>query len=314
VQIFLLALSAVVPLAVYMTVGRLVRVAGILDVPDFKKLNTLCFKLLIPLTLFFNIYQADISSAVEPLLFVQVFIAILVFFLITWIIAHRSGLSRPDADTMTQGIFRSNYVLFGTTIAASLCGREGMALVCALAAVVVPTVNALSVILFETGRGGKISAPGLLKSLLKNPILDGGLLGIAVGISGLKIPALLAVPLESLADAATPLALVSLGGLLSLSSMRRHGKWLSWAAAGRLVIIPVTALAVFFALGWRGDALVAVLAIFGSPTAVASAPMAQAMGGNGDLAGEIVAVTSLGCLLTLFVLIVTLLRLGLIGV
>lgn len=312
-QIFLLALSAVVPLAVYMAVGRIVRIVGILDVPEFKKLNTLSFKLLIPLTLFFNIYKSDISSAVEPVLFIQVFLAILLFFFITWMIAHRSGLAQPDADTMTQGIFRSNYVLFGTTIAASLCGQEGLALVCALAAVVVPTVNALSVILFEIGRGGKLGALSLLRSVLKNPILDGGLLGIAVGLSGLRIPELLAVPLENLADAATPLALVTLGGLLSLSSMRRHGKWLAWACAGRLVFIPVTALAAFYLFGWRGDALVAVLAIFGSPTAVASAPMAQSMGGNGDLAGEIVAVTSIGCLFSLFVLIVALLRMGLIG-
>lgn len=37
-----------------------------------------------------------------------------------------------------------------------------------------------------------------------------------------------------------------------------------------------------------------------SPTTVASAPMAQTMGGNGELAGEIVATTSVLYVFTLF--------------
>ena len=52
---------------------------------------------------------------------------------------------------------------------------------------------------------------------------------------------------------------------------------------------------------------------FGCPTAVASAAMAQEMGGNGDLAGEIVAVTSVISLFTMFIFIFVLSSAGLIG-
>lgn len=53
-------------------------------------------------------------------------------------------------------------------------------------------------------------------------------------------------------------------------------------------------------IGLRGDILVALLAVFASPTAVASTPMVQGMGGDGELAGEIVATTSVFCIVTLF--------------
>ena len=54
---------------------------------------------------------------------------------------------------MIQGIYRSNYALFGASIAKAVCGSKGVALVAALTAIVIPTINVLAVILFETKRG-----------------------------------------------------------------------------------------------------------------------------------------------------------------
>ena len=86
---------------------------------------------------------------------------------------------------------------------------------------------------------------------------------------------------------ASPFALICLGGMLSFRSMRHHRKKLGVVIAGRLFIVPVIGLAVGILLGYRDVELVGLLAVFASPTAVASGPMAQAMGGNGQLAGEI---------------------------
>ena len=71
-------------------------------------------------------------------------------------------------------------------------------------------------------------------------------------------------------------------------------------------------LTAFALAGYRGDALVAVLAVFGSPTAVASAPMAQAMGGNGSLAGRLWQWTSVCCIVTIFLFVYVLSFTGLI--
>lgn len=79
---------------------------------------------------------------------------------------------------------------------------------------------------------------------------------------------------------------------------------------GRLILVPAAAVAVAAALGYREVELVGILAVFGSPTAVASAPMAQSMGGNGELAGEIVATSSAACVVTMFLFIWALKTLG----
>ena len=64
-------------------------------------------------------------------------------------------------------------------------------------------------------------------------------------------------------------------------------------------------------LGYRGAAMAALLAVFASPTAVASTPMAQTLGGNVKLAGEIVALTTAFSVITVFLFIAALSNLGL---
>lgn len=309
---FTLALSVVLPLVVYMTVGGLIRKFQIFSKEDFKKLNGLIFKIFIPLTLFVNVYRADLSDALKPDVFLLVLIQVLVLYFASLYMVPKIVKDKKDASAMIQGMYRSNFVLFGTTIAASLCGNGGVALVSALSAMVVPLFNILAVILFETYRGGAVSPAKVLVSIAKNPLVQAGFLGTFFSLLHIHIPDFLMGPVQNLADIATPLALVTLGGILSFDSMKKHRRYLVSTAAVRLVIAPLLMLLVSVLVGYKGEILVAVLAVFASPTAVASAPMAQTMGGNGELAGEIVATTSVLCVFSLFIFVFGMSQMGLI--
>lgn len=307
---FFLAVSVVLPLLIYMMVGMLIRRLGILTEEHLKAMNKMIFRIMIPLALFFNVYRADIRSAVRLGLCLYVLCCVIIIFLLLWKFTGRWEKDAPTAATMVQGMYRSNFVLFGSAIAVSLCGADGQAAIAALAAVVVPAFNILAVILFEMTKGVKIRIRKLILEIFKNPLVDAGILGILVSTAKIRFPELLITPLETIGGIATPLALVVLGGLLSAKSISAHKWHLLLVAAFRLIIIPLAAVSVGILLGFRNDALVAILAVFASPTAVASTPMAQAMGGNGILAGEIVAVTSAGCIMTIFLWVMALSGMG----
>lgn len=309
---FTIAVAVVLPLIIYMAVGKLIEKLHILSQDNFKAMNGMIFRIFIPLTLFFNVYDADLKESINFELFLFIFTAIIVVFCITWIIVTKFVKEEKDASTLIQGIYRSNYVLFGNSIALSLGGQEGLAIVAALAAMVVPVFNILAVILFEVKHGGNVKISQIIYNIFKNPLVDAGVLGCIFNLLHISIPELMLKPLMNLADIATPLALVTLGGMLSFQSIASHKNYLFMAVMGRLVFVPVVVLAIAIWIGIRGDELIAVLAVFASPTAVASAPMAQSMGGNGNLAGEIVALTSIGCIFTLFVFVLVLLRFALI--
>ena len=53
-------------------------------------------------------------------------------------------------------------------------------------------------------------------------------------------------------------------------------------------------------LGFQGVAFVSLIGVFASPTAVNSFTMAQQMGGDAELAGDIVVSTSALCIVTMF--------------
>ena len=63
--------------------------------------------------------------------------------------------------------------------------------------------------------------------------------------------------------------------------------------------------------GWKGHVIGAMLLSSGAPTAISSFPMAKGMGCDGELAGEIVVVTSVFSVLTMFLWIFGLKQFGL---
>lgn len=286
-----------------MAVGVLTRKLSVVSGENFKVINRMIFKILMPLTLFFNIYGADTSEPMTPGVFVFVLVCILLQFAVAWMIFGRAVKDTADSLTLTQGIFRSNFVLLGSVVAGSLCDAGGLALVATLSIFVVPLFNILAVIMFETKRSGEIRILPLLVNIFKNPLVDAGILGCVFQVFRIPVPELIAQPLTTLGEIASPLALVALGGMLSWGSVVKHKRYLATAAAGKLVVVPCAVILAAIALGFRGNELVAILAVFASPTAVASTPMAQSMGGNGELAGEIVAVTSVCSMVTIFLFV-----------
>ena len=303
---FFIALSVVGPLVVYMLIGIMLRRLNICSAGSFREFNQVLFRVFIPLSLFFSASSADVSETIQPVLFLGIEAGIIGMTVVSWHLLRKRIPDARDHATVIQGINRSNFVLFGGMVAASLCDERGVALTAALSAFVVPTVNIIGVVLFEHIRGGKITPARLLKAILRNPLVIAGMLGMLFAALHLRLPSLLEQPLMKLGNSATPVAMVVLGGLLSFRSIEKHRKLLTIAVIGKLLVLPLIAVTAGMLAGYHGNEMVAILAVFGAPTAVASAPMAQSMGGNGELAGEIVAATSVVSLLTMFVYVLIL--------
>ncbi len=306
-----LAFNVVIPLIIYMGVGVLIRGIGLFSEDTLKEMNDVIFKVFIPLSLFFDIYGADFGAALQWPLFVWTAGLITASFVVSLLLCKKFIPDRADVPTVAQGIFRPNTVLFGIVISDSIAGDTGAAITSALFAVVVPLLNILAVIDFEVMRGGKVDIKKTLLQIVKNPLVLAGFLGALVNLSGVRIPQLLYEPLNVLGDLASPLALVVLGAMLSFRNMKSHKGRLLTAVFCRLVVVPAVCITIMALLGYRGATMAALLAIFVSPTAVASTPMAQALGGNVKLAGEIVALTTALSVITVFLFTAALSNLGL---
>jgi malate permease and related proteins len=167
-------------------------------------------------------------------------------------------------------------------------------------AVIVPLFNMVSVIVLEMFSGKSPNAKKLAKDIITNPLILGTLAGVITVLLGIKLPEFITSTLKQIAAATSPLLLFLLGAFFSFDGLHKCLKPTILVTIGRLIIVPGIVLATAIACGFRGVALAGLLGAFGSANAIASFAMTQQLGGDAELAGNIIVLTSAGCIVTLF--------------
>ena len=306
----LLSFNTVFPLFFMIVLGYvLVRVSK-LDDSSVKKLNNFSFIIFQPALVFYNIYNSDWSQTWNPSLVLTSVIMVVGTFLLLCVIVPLLEKNNRRRGVLIQAIYRSNFLLFGVPICTSLFGDTAGGTPSMIAMFVIPIFNVLAVISLEMFRRGKPQPLPILKGIITNPLIIGSLAAVALKIIGIELPTSLAKVSKQLADMATPLALIGLGGTLKFSSVAHHKRQLISGIAARLVIVPVIAIPIVVMLGFRGVELATLMCLASAPTAVGSYVMAEQMDGDADLASHLVVFSAALSVFTFFIYIFILKSMG----
>ena len=300
---FLLALNVVFPMFFLMMLGVILKRIKMVDERSLTVMNSLIFRVFMSTLLFLSVYNiGDLSafSAKNLKLMLYAFVSILVVLVLAWLIFVRLIADKKRLAVMIQGVYRGNFILFGLAIAGSLYGDAGLGIVSILTVVTIPTFNILAVIILEYYSGKEISRKKLIKQVSKNPLVIATVIGIIFLASGIKLPKPIYKSLNDISKIATPLAFIVLGAELKFGNMLKNMKYLIFVDFLKLVVNPLISISIGKMLGFQGAEIVALLAMTACPTAVSSFTMAKEMNVDGDLAGEIVATTSLISIATIF--------------
>ena len=296
----LVAVNVVLPMAMMMGVGVIMRLTKVTDRDTMKKVDKIIFKVLMSVLMFYNIYNTDLSN-----LIIAGFIAygvggLLVLFGIALFVVPRFVKPAATAASFGQAIVRANYILFGVAVAQNLYGEGNVGILMLMGAIAVPMFNILSTVILEYGRTEKTNPMNMVKSVLTNPNVIAAALGVAVNLSGLKLPEMVLDVISDVGGLASPLSFLSLGVSLDIAAVKRNGKILGAGLLLRLVVIPAVMLAGAYFLGFQGQQMCALMVLFAAPVAVSSYPMAVALDADGELAGQLVAFSTLFSLVTIF--------------
>lgn len=310
---FWLSVSAVLPILIYMGLGALLNRRGMLSPVTQGQMNKIIFSYLFPLVMFNNIYRTDLGSVLNgPFLLTMVALVLLVV-LLTVLLVPRSFSGRPAQGTLMQAIIRGNSILFALPVVATISGPENTGLASLCIAVVVPLYNIICVIILESLRGEKLKPLSLLLSILKNPLVLGALVGLGVKAAGIGLPDVLEKVAANLAGIVTPLALIMLGAGLKLSDTLTYRKELVYVSVVKLLLVPLLFVLPVHFLGFGRVAVTTAMAMGAVPTAVSTYVMAKEMGADHVLAGQVVAVTTVLSVGSLFLWVLVLSGLGWIG-
>jgi len=315
VEDLIFSINAVLPIVLLVCIGYLLRRLGVLPLSVTGVMNKLVFRVFLPAMLFLNVYniQSFSQTSFDYIFYVLIFTVCIFFVGIpTVMLITKDNRQR---GSVLQGFFRSNYALVGIPLATSIFGAEGGIVAAMLSAFIIPLFNILAVVSLSIfgGKNGKHPSPAkILLDIIKNPLIQAIALGgivllIRVAFVKHSIEFRLAdvkpvySVLTSLSAVATPLSLVTLGAQFEFSAVPTLKKPILWTVLVRCLLIPVIALSVALAIGRFNSAhFAAFLAVYVTPVAVSSVPMAQEMDADVALSGQLVVWTTLISGFTIF--------------
>ena len=297
----LFAINATAPIVLMVVVGYFLKRIGLLDPSLGKALNKLVFRVFLPAMLFLNMYKIESFAAIDfTFVWYTMGVTVLLFAIAIPTVCFMSA-ENPKRGALLQSVFRANYALVGIPLATSLFGEEGGIMATVLSAFIIPVFNTLAVIglcVFSSDK--KPSIKKVLLGIAKNPLIQSIALGFVVlGIRAVFVK--LGVnfrltdvepvykTLSNLSSVATPLALLVLGAQFELSAIPELKKYITFGVAVRNFIVPMLGLGVAYFIGcFSGAQFATFVAVFCTPVAVSSVPMAQEMDADVSLAGQLV--------------------------
>lgn len=284
-----LVVIALLPIVLLIAFGKGLRHSGFLTPAFWPQAERLSFYILLPALFIHSLATARLDALPVGKLALTLILSILIVAAVLVLLRPAFALDGPAFTSVFQGAIRfNNYV--GVTLAAGVYGAEGIALAAICNATIVPTVNILSVAVFARHGQARLTALGVVRHIVTNPLVAGSLIGVALQASGWGLPVGLEPALKSLGAAALPLGLLCVGAALEFGGARRWVGPILTSSIVKFAVMPAVTVVAGLGFGLSGPALTTALMFQALPTATSSYITARQLGGDAPLMAGIIAV------------------------
>lgn len=314
---FIYSVDATFPIFLVMVIGYILKQIGMLNDNFVTVANRFNFKVTLPFMLFRDISGVDIRAVFDIR---YVLFCALVSTACFWIIWGGVKLFLKDQSmrgAFVQASFRSSAAVMGLAFIQNMYGSSAMGPLMIVSAVPLYNIFSVIVLTFEGARSGEVDPKQKIKAacinIAKNPIILGILTRLIVGLLGIDFPVIVDKTVNSVAQMATPLALITIGaGFEGRKALAKIRPTIA-ASMIKLVIQPLIFLPVAAWMGFRGEQMIAILIMLASPTTPSCYIMAKNMDNDGVLTASVIVMTTLLAAFTLTGWIFILKTVGLIG-
>ena len=314
---FLFALNVVLPIIILIALGYFLKRINLIKEEAFSFINKLVFMVLLPVNLFMSVYDASGFDAFNFKFVLFIAVAFITLFLLGLLFVIFFVKDKRQKGVVLQAFVRPNYAIIGIPLAEAIGGSEAGALASLVALVSIPITNilatiALSVFVESDSEENKHVFKSTILKIAKNPLIIGVVLGLIALLIRmilinnnidfrLKDIGFLYSSLSLISRASTPIALITLGGLFNFLSLKDNIKNLIIVSVSR-ILIPLTIFIIaLFLFDFNANEYATMIGLFVSPVAVSSAIMAKEMDNDAELANEIVVVTTILSMFTIFI-------------
>lgn len=212
-------LQVVLPVFLVIGFGYLAVIRGLFSDAGVDGLMRFTQKFAIPCLLFQAMSTLDLAAVFDWRLLVSFYTGAVSGFALG-LVGARLIFGRPWTDAVAIGFccLFSNSLLLGVPIAERAYGTASLASNFAIIAIHSPVCYMIGITAMEiarnTGGTGLSTLRAILAAMFSNALIIGIVLGIAVNLSGVALPAVLTDAIDLMVRAALPAALFGLGGVL----------------------------------------------------------------------------------------------------
>ena len=314
---FIFSVNVTLPIFLVMVIGYILKQIGMLNDNFVTVANKFNFTVTLPFMLFRDISSVDIRAVFDLKYCLFCALASTACF---WLIWGGTKLFLKDKSmrgAFVQASFRSSAAVMGLAFIENIYGTSAMGPLMIVGAVPLYNIFSVIVLTFEGAHSAEENRTEKIKeaciNIAKNPIILGILAGLVVGLLGIDFPVIIDKTVNSVAQMATPLALITIGAGFEGRKALAKIKPTIAASFIKLVIQPLVLLPLAAWMGFTGEKMIAILIMLASPTTPSCYIMAKNMNNDGVLTASVVVTTTLMAAFTLTGWIFILKTLGLIG-
>ncbi len=294
------SINATLPIFLLIILGKVLKTAKIINDEFTKTADRYVFRIALPALLFSDLTENNVGSAFDGKYVLFCFSVTIFSIAVLWGLTEKFMKNEDQKGAFIQGSYRSSAAILGLAFINNMYDSVGMAPLMIIGCVPLYNIFAVIILTLKGDNGGK--KPNMKETfinVMKNPILLSILIALPFALLNLHFPSFVNKAIGSVANTATPLALISIGASFEGKKALKKMKPTLLASFIKLILLAslFLPLAVFF--GYRNQELMALLVMLGSPTTVSSYIMAKNTGNDGILTSSIIVLTTLLSSLTL---------------
>ncbi len=289
-------LTALWPVFLLIVTGFIVRRSEFVDEGVWLPAEKLSYYLLFPLLLIYKLSHAEIGTVPWSDVVIGVLVMLGCGTSLLQGVQKLWPVSGPAFTSVYQGGMRFNTYV-GLACCSALYGDQGLAIAAVMVGLMIPLLNILCVMMFSMHVSAERQSGSVVRSLVRNPLIIGCVVGIGLNVTGLGFPQLLESSAAMLTAMALPLALILVGAGVRLQVLRDGTGLVLYSSVIKLLFFPlVMALYVLFFVD--SGLVAAVLMLFSAmPTAPSAYILARQLRGDAELMAMIITAQTLAAML-----------------
>lgn len=297
-----LIINSLVPVFGIITLGIFLKQFGWINDSFIRTSDRMIYYILFPCLLFWKTGKPAPIAGIESGLILGVLCAVFLVFLASLLFSRSFKIPDHQVGSFSQACYRFNSYI-GMALIFSVLGEEGVKTFGVLIGFVIPFINVLAVssmIWYSHDVSSKNARTTLIgKAMISNPLILACFSGIIYSRLDVPFPAFVENTFALLSLVTLPLALISIGGTLTLSGSRNFLHKALLATLFKLIILPVVGYICITTFHVSCSALKVAMIYFALPTSPQNYILSSQLNSDLDLATSTILVSTLLSVLSL---------------